>query len=345
MFSIVAILAVAIILPVHAETFDVVINVDSNTNTCIPNCVQPALLKINPGDTVRWVNMEFCDEADEATWDACSRNYSIIDGSPIEGSTGTFDLGTIIPGEMKSFTFNTEGQFDYFDPGHPWVQGSIAVGSIVIEKEVKVTKEVPVEVEVVSENGTKTTVTETKVVTTTEIEVVNVEPTFAQKPERPVTNDAILQSLYPDRVSDIRTFINVGLNVDADNVHTVNYIFHEEIGNSQINVEEGVDNTLGFSFREPVTGNLVLKMPNALIGETLAVIADGDRILEHTYTQQGEFSIVEVQINEPARVLTFEATYVTPEYLSIAILGAVIAAVIGIGVYSTRKQPALLIKA
>ena len=342
-FPLAVLLAIAIV-PAYAETYDVVIHENSHTNECLPNCIDPVELKIQLGDTVRWTNAEFCDDPNVDV--RCNRIVAIVSGNPEDGQDGQFvQFASMKPGESRTITFDKEGQFDFYDPGHKWLQHTIIVGTVTVEKEVQVTTDVPVQVEVVSENGTKTIVTETKVVTTTEIQVVEVEPTpFAQKSERPVTNDAVLQSLYPDRVSDIMTLINVGLNVNADDVHTVNYIFHEEIGNSQINLKES-GNTLGFSFREPTTGSLVLKMPNALIGETLAVIADGDRILEHTYTQQGEFSIVEVQINEPSRVLTFEATYVTPEYLGIAILGAVIATVIGIGVYSTRKQPALLIKA
>jgi plastocyanin len=334
-FSIVTLLVLATILPVYAETFDVIINVNSHTNSCLPNCIEPEFIKINLSDTVKWINVEFCNEEDSTTWGACSRNYSFVSGNPVDGMDGQFDSGIFRPGESKSITFNKEGKYDYYDPGHPWLQGSIVVGTVTIEKEVNV----PVEIEVITENGT-----ETKIITETKIETIEIDSNFEQKPERPVINDSLLQSLYPDRVGDIKEIINVGLNVNADDVHTVKYIFHETIGNSQINMN-GNGNTLEFSFREPITGNLVLKMPNALIGETLIVIQDEEKILEHTYTQHGEFSIVEVYINEPTRVLTFEATYVTPEYLDIFILGAVIIAVICISIYSKRKQPMLIIKA
>lgn len=331
-FSLVSLVVLAITIPiVHAETYQVSINEGSFDRNCVPNCMTPQVLTINLGDTVTWTNLETDS----------TKNHGFVSGNPIEGLTGEFDSGTIRPGDSWSMTFNSEGQFDYFDMAKPWIQGSVIVGTITVEREVEVVKEFEKEIEVITANGTSTkTITET--IVETEIELVEIEPDFEQRPEAPLVYDTLLEEQYPDRISDIKEFINVGLDIDADNVFTVNYIFHEKIANSRINAD-GDGNALEFMFREPVTGNLVLKMPNGLIGETLVVIQEDATILPHTWTQHGDYSIVEIQINEPARILTIGATYVTPEYLDIAILGAIIGAIIGISVYIKYKQPKLTI--
>jgi hypothetical protein len=231
-----------------------------------------------------------------------------------------------------------DGRYDYYDPGHKWIQGSITVGVKIVEKEVEVTKAV----EVITENGTGywTTVTETEVQT---VEIIN--PQFTQRPDRPVISDQLLESLYPNRIDDIRQMINIGLNVDADNVHTINYIFHTNIGNSQI-VEvgdpDGSDNKLGFSFIERVSETIILKMSNDLIGETLSVVDQDGGLLDYRYSEHDNFSIVEIDLDD-TRTITLLATYVVPEYLDIAILGAVIASIIGVSMYIKYRQPKLTI--
>lgn len=322
-----SIFTLALIMPAYAEDYDISINVNSNTNDCVPDCLSPQVVVMNIGDKVIWTNAEYCDEADETTWEACSRNYAFVSGNPVDGMDGQWDTGTIKPGETRSITFNTEGQFDYYDPGHTWMQGSIIVGTV--------TKEV----EIITENGTG--------VIETEIQVVEIEePTFVQRPDRPVINDELLESLYPDRIEDIRQMINIGLNVDADNVHVMDYIFYESIGNNQITIgnnEDGSDNTLEFSFREPVSGTIVLKMSNDLIGETLAVIDQNTQVLDFRYASHGDFSIVEVDLND-TRKITLVATYVVPEYLGGALVMLIIASVvIGTMVFIAKRKPTLVL--
>lgn len=328
-----SIFTIALIMPAYAETYDVSINANSYDKSCIPDCLSPQMIKLNLGDKITWTNTAYCDEADEATWEACSRNYAFVSGNPVDGMDGQWDTGTIKPGETKSITFNQNGQYDYYDPGHTWIQGSIIVGTV--EKEVVITKEV----EIISENGTTTT-------TVTETEIQIVEPEFAQRPDRPVINDELLESLYPDRIDDIREMINVGLNIDADNVHTIHYIFHGDIGNNQVTMGEepdGSDNTLEFSFREPVSDTIILKMSNDLIGETIAVVDQNTEVLDFRYTSHGEFSIVEIDLND-TRVITLAATYVVPEYLGGALVMLIVATVvIGAMVYVARTKSSLVL--
>ncbi len=85
-------------------------------------------------------------------------------------------------------------------------------------------------------------------------------------------------------------------------------------------------------------------MSNALIGETLAVVSQDAEILPHRYASHGDYSVVEIDLNN-TRTITLAATYVTPEYLNIIVLATVISAVVGIGIYSTKRQPTLMLKA
>lgn len=344
-----------VIVPAYAEVYNVNINVDSNTNECLPDCIEPTLLQIDVGDSVTWTNLEHClsdEERDlraadgtyvnQHLWHLCERNYAMVGGNPVDGRTGVFDTGAILPDQTsREILFETAGEYEYFDPGHKWIQGKIIVGTVTVEKEVEVEVTVEKEVEVPQDDGTVETEIITETETKVEVKVVEVEPTFEQKPERPQYTDELLSSLYPNQ--EIRLMVNVGY--DVDDSHYVYYISDVDVygGTVELGGDE-TKNTLNFYMDNPTTGLLIIKLPTALIGETLAVVDENDKILRHTYADHGEYSIVEIQLDN-SRFITLSATYVTPEYLNIIVLATVISAVVGICIYSAKRQPTLVLKA
>lgn len=337
---------VAVATPAYAEVYNVNINVDSNTNECLPNCIEPTLLQIDVGDSVTWTNLEHClsdEERDlraadgtyvnQHLWHLCERNYAMVSGNPVDGRTGIFDTGNIKPDQTsREILFETAGEYEYFDPSHKWIQGKIVVGTVTVEEEV----EVEVTVEVPQDDGTVETETETKV----EVTVVEVEPTFEQKPERPTVQDDLLASLYPDQKQNIRTLTNVGYTPDER--YAINYIFTKDLTHSLISLgADETDNTLSFSFDDESTGLLVLKLPTALIGETLAVVDENNNMLQHTYADHGDYSIVEIQTDN-SRFIHLSATYVVPEYLGLVAVAIVIGTIMALFTYHSRKTPAML---
>lgn len=334
---------IAVATPAYAEVYNVNINVDSNTNECLPNCIEPTLLQIDVGDSVTWTNLEHClsdEERDlraadgtyvnQHLWHLCERNYAMVGGNPVDGRTGVFDTGAILPDQTsREILFETAGEHEYFDPGHKWIQGKIIVGTITVEKEVEVEKEV----DVIQEDGAVETEIITEIETTTEV----VEPTFEQKPERPQYTDELLSSLYPNQ--EIRLMVNVGY--DVNDSHYVYYISDVDMYGGTFEWTEDSGNTLNFYLDNPTTGLVVLKLPTVLIGETLAVVDENDKILRHTYADHDEYSIVEIQLDN-SRFITLSATYVTPEYLGVVAVAGIISAVLLITILQSKKFPTLI---
>ena len=87
------------------------------TNECwIPNDINIAV-----GDTVTWSNDD-------------TAAHTVTSGSPADGPTLVFDSSLFMAGATFSYTFDTEGTFDYFCMVHPWMQGSVIVGAAMAEE-------------------------------------------------------------------------------------------------------------------------------------------------------------------------------------------------------------------
>lgn len=73
-------------------------------------------IHINKGDSVRWEN------ADTAP-------HTVTSGIPKEGPDEIFDSALFAPGKSFSFTFEDLGEYPYFCLIHPWMTGTVMVGS------------------------------------------------------------------------------------------------------------------------------------------------------------------------------------------------------------------------
>ena len=81
------------------------------------SCFEPYFVKIDVGDTVTWVNND----------DAI---HVVVSGNPNDGSDGFFDSGVLKINKTFSFTFDKEGNYEYFCTLHPWMNGFVNVGNV-----------------------------------------------------------------------------------------------------------------------------------------------------------------------------------------------------------------------
>ena len=90
------------------------------------SCFEPYFVKIEVGDTVTWINND----------DAI---HVVISGNLNDGSDGFFDSGSLKTNETFSFTFDKEGNYEYFCILHPWMIGFVTVGNVDFqEPEIKI---------------------------------------------------------------------------------------------------------------------------------------------------------------------------------------------------------------
>ena len=84
-------------------------------------CFEPYFVKIDLGDTVTWINND----------DAI---HVVISGNVNDGSDGFFGSGSLKTNEVFSFTFDKEGNYEYFCTIHPWMNGFVVVGNVDFEE-------------------------------------------------------------------------------------------------------------------------------------------------------------------------------------------------------------------
>ena len=84
-------------------------------------CFEPYFVKIDLGDTVTWINND----------DAI---HVVISGNANDGSDGFFGSGSLKTNEAFSFTFDKEGNYEYFCTIHPWMNGFVVVGNVDFEE-------------------------------------------------------------------------------------------------------------------------------------------------------------------------------------------------------------------
>ncbi|MGD1835618.1 MAG: cupredoxin domain-containing protein [Nitrososphaeraceae archaeon] len=72
----------------------------------------PDNIEVIIGTTVIWTNND-------------NTIHTVTSGSPVEGFTGVFDSGIMAPLQTFSYTFNNEGEFEYFCTLHPFMIGNV----------------------------------------------------------------------------------------------------------------------------------------------------------------------------------------------------------------------------
>ena len=79
-------------------------------------CYIPSMVNVDVGETVTWSNDD-------------TAAHTVTSGSAAGGADGVFDSGLFTAGTTFSHTFEEEGTFDYFCMVHPWMVGSVTIGT------------------------------------------------------------------------------------------------------------------------------------------------------------------------------------------------------------------------
>ncbi|HJU14543.1 MAG TPA: plastocyanin/azurin family copper-binding protein [Candidatus Nitrosotalea sp.] len=80
-------------------------------------CYDPDVVTIQPRTVVAWTNID-------------TTAHTVTSGNPSDNVTGTeFDSGEIGPGGTYTFVFMSPGTYPYFCSIHPWMTGSVIVGT------------------------------------------------------------------------------------------------------------------------------------------------------------------------------------------------------------------------
>lgn len=102
------------------ENDEVLVIIPQDSSTLTDDAYRPNPIEVNTGDTVTWIN-------DDLT------SHTATSGSPESGSTGMFggtdDSPEIIgpEGDTQSFTFDEDGEFEYYCTLHPSMVGTVIV--------------------------------------------------------------------------------------------------------------------------------------------------------------------------------------------------------------------------
>jgi len=80
------------------------------------SCFVPSTVSVSAGKSLTWYN------ADSAA-------HTVTSGTPSEGPDGMFDSSLFLAGSSFSHTFTQSDTIDYYCMVHPWMQGTVIVGS------------------------------------------------------------------------------------------------------------------------------------------------------------------------------------------------------------------------
>ncbi len=118
-FSILTIIITGLMMttspPVFAET-TVSLPAGSSAPGCdeTNECYIPYEVTVDVGEQVTWSNDD-------------TAAHTVTSGSAADGSDGIFDSSLFMAGTTFSYTFQKEGNFNYFCMVHPWMQGIVMV--------------------------------------------------------------------------------------------------------------------------------------------------------------------------------------------------------------------------
>jgi len=92
----------------------------SSSPGCEPNCFIPSQASVAVGDTVTFVNNDLAAHTTTA-------------GTPADGPSGAWDSSVYMSGSSYSVTLSNSGTYPYFCMVHPWMTGTIYVGTGIPE--------------------------------------------------------------------------------------------------------------------------------------------------------------------------------------------------------------------
>jgi len=102
--------------PTPVSTSRVIVEAGSSTPGCEEyyRCYTPYSVKIRPGITVTWANID-------------SAAHTVTSGTPADGPDGNFDSSLFMSGNTFEHMFDRAGTYPYFCMVHPWTIGEVVV--------------------------------------------------------------------------------------------------------------------------------------------------------------------------------------------------------------------------
>jgi len=102
----------------YAYAVTVSLPVDSALPGCevTDQCFIPSIVTVNVGETVTWSNDD-------------TAAHTVTSGTAADGPNGNFDSSMFMSGASFSHTFDSSGNYPYFCMLHPWMEGTVIVGS------------------------------------------------------------------------------------------------------------------------------------------------------------------------------------------------------------------------
>lgn len=106
-------------MPAIPESTIVVVAEGSGAPGCeeTNECYIPYEVSIPVGGTVFWNNED-------------TAAHTVTSGTPNAGPDGIFDSSLFMSGNTFEFTFEEQGEYDYFCMVHPWMTGKVIVGDV-----------------------------------------------------------------------------------------------------------------------------------------------------------------------------------------------------------------------
>ena len=120
-FPLLAIFAIVMTFGIP-QTYAEVTTISIPQGTSVPGCEAtnecylPFEVVVNVGEEVTWSNDD-------------SAAHTVTAGSAADGPSGIFDSSLFMAGTTYSFTFEEAGTFPYFCMVHPWMEGTVNVGT------------------------------------------------------------------------------------------------------------------------------------------------------------------------------------------------------------------------
>ena len=125
-FSVLAIVATGLLMTttttIAVPTAHAEITVSLPAGSSAPGCEEtdacyiPSSVNVSAGEMVTWSNDD-------------TAAHTVTSGTAVGGADGVFESGLFAAGTTFSHTFEEEGTFDYFCMVHPWMVGSVVVGT------------------------------------------------------------------------------------------------------------------------------------------------------------------------------------------------------------------------
>ena len=103
----------------HAGSYVVHVgaSLDSSTPGCektSQGCFSERAIAIDLGEAVKFGNYD-------------NESHAFVSGSFADGPDGIFDSGVVVPGDSYTWAPVSAGQYDYYCPLYPWMEGTITV--------------------------------------------------------------------------------------------------------------------------------------------------------------------------------------------------------------------------